>query len=118
MIKLLVKIFKFTSILLLLFFNIVYSQDNSDGRLKDFKEGYDINGDGVINSADKEILSKIHPGNQLLNNPILSFSQFWSSPPGAFGNCWDGIVGYFDNDTLLDVAGYTFSPNKFYIWEQ
>jgi hypothetical protein len=48
----------------------------------------------------------------------FSFTQFWTSPPGAFSNCWDGAVGHFDGDTLLDIAGYTFNPNRFYVWEQ
>ena len=40
----------------------------------------------------------------------ISFPLFWSSPPGAFGNCNDGWAGYLDSDTLLDLVGYTFSP--------
>ncbi len=77
----------------------------------------DVNFDGRF---DNQIVTTIsanvtHP--VAAPNPF-SFSQYWVSPPGAFGNCWDGAVGYFDNDTLLDIAGYTFSPNMFYIWEQ
>ncbi|HRY34225.1 MAG TPA: hypothetical protein P5531_14770 [Bacteroidales bacterium] len=48
----------------------------------------------------------------------LLFNQFWVSAPGQFSNCWDGLAGYFDGDTLLDLAGYTFTPNQFYIYEQ
>lgn len=56
--------------------------------------------------------------NEQENLVNLNFSLLWSSPPGAFGNCNDGWAGYLDSDTLLDLVGYTFSPNKLYIWEQ
>src|SRR5437867_7316487 len=83
--------------------SISYSQVNSD---KDFDGKFDYNHSELNGTTPK------------LSSNSFSFTQFWVSPAGAFGNCWDGAVGYFDGDTLLDIAGYTFSPNKFYIWEQ
>ncbi|MBZ0203453.1 MAG: T9SS type A sorting domain-containing protein [Ignavibacteria bacterium] len=79
---------------------------------------YDLNGDGEINQLDKT--DYIIPDNAVFRNNgvMLQFSSFWQSPAGAFTNCWDGITGYFDGDTLLDVAGFTFNPAKFYIYEQ
>lgn len=111
------------SLLLLLVFSITtFSQDyNNDGIIDNsgFKV-YDLNGDGMINEDDfpnPKILPKNDIG--LINdNPAMQFNPLWSSPAGAFGNCWDGCAGYFDNDTLLDLAGYTFSPAMFYVWEQ
>lgn len=79
---------------------------------------YDMNGDGLINSHDNESYLFNIPVNSTDNSSALSFSSMWESPAGAFTNCWDGITGYFDGDTLLDVAGFTFSPAKFYIYEQ
>lgn len=78
---------------------------------------YDLNGDGIKGNdfVFNSFKSFSHPP-FVVNS--LSFSSMWTSPPGAFSNCWDGVVGYFDNDTLLDIAGYTFSPGKFYVWEQ
>lgn len=54
------------------------------------------------------------------NNDILnlSFSLYWTSPSNAFSNSNDGWAGYLDNDTLLDIVGYTFNPSVLYIWEQ
>ena len=53
------------------------------------------------------------------NNDVnLSFSLFWSSPSNAFSNSNDGWAGYLDNDTLLDIVGYTFNPSVLYIREQ
>lgn len=72
-----------------------------DGRMDDYAFGR-----GILRSAQNDMMSS------------FSFTQLWTSPAGAFSNCWDGAVGYFDGDTLLDVAGYTFNPNRFYVWEQ
>ncbi|MBC8488756.1 MAG: T9SS type A sorting domain-containing protein [Bacteroidetes bacterium] len=77
----------------------------------------DLNGYGIVgNDIIFNILKSFSPTPYNINS--LSFSSMWTSPSGAFSNCRDGAVGYFDNDTLLDIAGYTFSPNKFYVWEQ
>ncbi len=77
----------------------------------------DLNGDGI--TGNDFAINSINP---TFNSPSsvnsLSFTSIWTSPPGSFSNCWDGVVGYFDSDTLLDIAGYTFSPGKFYVWEQ
>ena len=101
----------------------VFSNDNNDDGLIDNYSAetlYDINGDGVINIKDLPnlILKKNNIEQPSANSLNMSFTQLWASPPGAFTNCWDGCVGYFDSDTLLDIAGFTFSPAKFYIWEQ
>jgi hypothetical protein len=112
-------------IFLFLITNIVFAQDsNSDGRIDNFNSSskYDYRGNGV---AEKVSISElINTGHYKLQIPAemspenITYSQYWSSPSGAFSNCWDGAAGYFDNDTLLDIAGYTFGPNMFYIWEQ
>ena len=99
--------------------NITFSQDkNYDGTIElehNFKT--DIDGDGIVDALCiyKKFSLLYHSLDYF--NPE-NFLQFWKSPEGAFGNCWDGAAGNFDNDTLLDLAGYTFSPNKFYVWEQ
>jgi type IX secretion system substrate protein/VCBS repeat protein len=80
-----------------------------------FCQTIDKDFDGRFDYYPSHSYSTISP---IFSAASFSFTQFWVSPAGAFGNCWDGAVGYFDNDTLLDVAGYTFSPNKFYVWEQ
>ncbi|RPI18771.1 MAG: T9SS C-terminal target domain-containing protein [Ignavibacteriae bacterium] len=110
-----------TFLLLILFTTLTFSQDyNEDGTIDNLNfKTYDLNGDGLINEKDF-----VNPKTQInrnpvqTNNPALLFNSFWTSPAGAFGNCWDGCVGYFDSDTLLDLAGYTFSPAMFYVWEQ
>jgi hypothetical protein len=109
---------------LLIASSLLFAQDsNLDGKLETpyLKLNSDINGDGI---RDIDITFKTDIFNNLARNSLsfstdsLSFSLFWSSPAGAFSNCWDGAAGFFDGDTLLDVAGYTFNPNKLYIWEQ
>jgi hypothetical protein len=106
-------------ILLILTFSVL-SNEKNDGSFDNFSPGQDNNGDGRININDlpKLILQKYKTSHDNNNSMNMSFSQLWASPAGAFTNCWDGCVGYFDNDTLLDIAGFTFSPAKFYIWEQ
>jgi hypothetical protein len=107
--------------LLIFLSSIIYSQDfHKNGTiLESLPAEYDLNGDGLINHSDNPAyqfnIPAIMPNT---DNSLLQFSSFWESPAGAFTNCWDGIVGYFDGDTLLDVAGFTFSPAKFYIYEQ
>src|SRR5689334_4950503 len=111
-------------ILILFITGFSYSQDNitnSDGRVNNYSPDaikLDLNGDGVPDNYFIPSQDKIVHLTQTNSPQNLTFSSFWTSPAGAFGNCWDGIAGYFDNDTLLDIAGYTFSPNMFYIWEQ
>lgn len=109
---------------ILLFFVItssVCSQDyNNDGTIDNLNfKVTDANGDGIIN--EKDFVKQQSPpakNNPQTDNTAMQFISFWTSPAGAFGNCWDGCTGYFDNDTLLDLAGYTFSPAMFYVWEQ
>lgn len=104
----------------LLFSTFVYSHDhNGSGIITSSLEKFDLNSDGVINQLDN-INYKFHYSiPQQKDNPSsLSFTQMWQSSPGSFTNCWDGLIGFFDNDTLLDIAGFTFSPAKFYIYEQ
>ena len=105
--------------------NIVFAQNNIDQNNDGVMDvttsfnpyNYNLNGDGIIgNDIIFNTLKSFSPTPYNINS--LSFSSMWTSPSGAFSNCWDGVVGYFDNDTLLDIAGYTFSPNKFYVWEQ
>ena len=105
--------------------NIVLAQNNIDQNNDGVMDittsfnshNYDLNGDGIIgNDFLFHSLKSFHHPPYNVNS--LSFSSMWTSPAGAFSNCWDGVIGYFDNDTLLDIAGYTFSPGKFYVWEQ
>jgi hypothetical protein len=111
-------------LLILITSSILFAQDfNYDGKPDDpvpslrFKS--DLNGDGIADSFLPTLSKSASVNNSApFSVNTLSFSLFWSSPSGAFSNCWDGAVGYFDGDTLLDIAGYTFSPAKFYIWEQ
>jgi hypothetical protein len=109
---------------LLVLFNCVSiaQDDNSDGVYENrlILCNTDFNGDGIINSGDNILSSNIEYFTKHFSSLqySLDFTLSWFSPPGAFANCWDGICGYFDSDTLLDIAGYTFSPAKFYIWEQ
>ena len=107
---------------MLLVSQLVFSQDNNyDGIFEKYNLCYlnDNNGDGKIDHS-----SIIYNFTDKFLNPavtdhsLLNFSSLWQSPSGAFTNCWDGYIGYIDNDTLLDIAGFTFSPAKFYIWEQ
>jgi hypothetical protein len=108
-----------TIFLFILFISFSYSQDvNNSGIIaKNLGDNFDINGDGLINFLDN-IETQSRAENHFSFQSTMGFSSFWESPPGAFTNCWDGIVGHFDGDTLLDVAGFTFTPAKFYIWEQ
>lgn len=106
---------------LLLVSSFLYSQDmNYDGRLENSELlRFDLNGDGAVNKNDitKKGLNNTG-GHNTDENDNLGFSLLWQSSAGSFTNCWDGIIGYFDSDTLLDIAGFTFSPAKFYIYEQ
>jgi len=113
------KIF-FITFFLLLTTTFLYSQDlfdkNGDGKIDNGFCGYaDVNGDGISEYIKVPIINVKNP---VKNNSNISFSLFWTSPSGAFSNCNDGIIGYFDGDTLLDIAGYTFNSNMFYIWKQ
>jgi hypothetical protein len=112
-------------LLLLLVSSLLFGQDrNSDGKIEPqpyLKLNVDANGDGIRDFKvpfDKDIFYNSEGSSHYFSSDSLNFSLFWSSPSGAFSNCWDGAAGYFDGDTLLDVAGYTFNPNKLYIWEQ
>lgn len=97
-----------------------YSQDhNSSGIISHSLSQFDLNGDGTINRLDNSAYSfNISIQTQAEHSSNLFFTQMWQSPAGSFTNCWDGLIGYFDADTLLDIAGFTFSPAKFYIYEQ
>jgi hypothetical protein len=113
----------YTFLIILLFCSTVFSQDsldrNDDGsiELNTSRSLFDYNGDGILDSKTSQLnFKKVSPFIKTSNT--LNFYQYWVSTAGAFSNCWDGAIGYFDNDTLLDIAGYTFSPSKFYIWEQ
>ncbi len=110
-----------TILFLILVTSIIQSQDNNNcGTITtSLPAAYDLNGDGAINHLDNSAYHFNIPSNMVADNSsLMQFSSYWESPAGAFTNCWDGIVGYFDGDTLLDVAGFTFSPAKFYIYEQ
>ena len=99
--------------------SVLYAQDhNNSGIINSKLEQFDLNGDGIIDNKDNPDIKINIPLNKTDMPPILQFSQMWQSQAGSFTNCWDGLIGYFDNDTLLDVAGFTFSPAKFYIYEQ
>src|SRR5271157_713624 len=116
-----------TTILIILFSAIAFSQQ--DGSLG---HSFNINSQNKNDYTGKGIAERVsipdlikeknykfeEPPSTSLNPDDYNFSQMWSSPSGAFSNSWDGIAGYFDNDTLLCIAGYTFGPNMFYIWEQ
>ena len=112
-------------VLIILPANILFAQYNSDQNNDGFininnlfnPNNFDLNGDGIAGN-DFFVNSFNSSSSSPSSVNSLSFSSMWISPPGSFSNCWDGVVGYFDNDTLLDIAGYTFSPGKFYVWEQ
>ena len=108
-------------ILFLITLSITFSQNSLHNGIVD-NSGIlklDVNGDGIINQLDN-IPYKFNSEYNITSDfsTSMNFSSFWESGAGAFTNCWDGICGYFDGDTLLDVAGFTFSPAKFYIYEQ
>ena len=109
-----------TILIILLAVSFSFSQDyNNDGKPDEpsLKFNPDLNGDGIPDAELPQYSHKnINTNSESVNS--MNFSLYWSSSSGAFTNCWDGAVGYFDGDTLLDAAGYTFNPNKFYIWEQ
>jgi hypothetical protein len=111
-------------IILLLITSLISAQDKSlDGKIVEqnqTKTLFSLNG----NSCNCDVLRQsLVPLDKIIKTRLkdvvtLGFSLFWTSPAGAFSNCNDGWVGYLDNDTLLDIVGYTFNPNKLYIWEQ
>jgi len=109
-------------ILIIVFINTGYSQIydiNKDGIFDNYdfySSSYDYEGNGIMGT----IHMFFHKDNPSTSHcfPSLYFSEFWNSTSGMFSNCWDGQIGHFDGDTLIDIAGYTFSPNKFYIYEQ
>ncbi|MCX6163790.1 MAG: FG-GAP-like repeat-containing protein [Ignavibacteriae bacterium] len=110
-------------LIILLFNSVVFSQDSfdrdNDGSIEfnTAQKHYDYDGDGILDT--KIPIFNFKNETSFVKTPSqLNFYQYWVSTAGAFTNCWDGAIGYFDNDTLLDIAGYTFSPSKFYIWEQ
>lgn len=112
-------------IFLFLLTNFAFAQGpNTDGRIDNFNSSQknDYRGTGTAEKVSiSELINSKHYKLQMpaeMSPENITFSQYWASPSGAFSNCWDGAAGYFDNDTLLDIAGYTFSPNMFYIWEQ
>lgn len=75
----------------------------------------DKNENGVFDFSEMSI------NNTLNNNSLNSivFNQYWESPAGMFSNVNDVAAGYFDGDTLLDVACYTWTTaGTFYIYEQ
>jgi hypothetical protein len=114
-----------TVLLILLTSSILFAQDNNfDGKFDEpipsLKFNKDLNGDGIVDWSLPKYYSynTVVDNTQSFNVNAVNFTLYWFSPSGAFSNCWDGAAGYFDGDTLLDIAGYTFNPNKFYIWEQ
>jgi hypothetical protein len=117
------KIF-YAFLIIFLFCLKVFSQDsfdgNNDGLIETNNEQklFDYNGDGIVDNSNIPLFNFKNPNTDIKTTNLLNFYQYWISTAGAFSNCWDGAIGNFDNDTLLDVAGYTFNPNKFYIWEQ
>ncbi|HJY63638.1 MAG TPA: FG-GAP-like repeat-containing protein [Ignavibacteria bacterium] len=110
-------------IYILLVSQIIFTQDNNyDGTFDAANQLIvnDLNGDGIFDNKipGQFLINKFNIPSYNNTNSLLSFTQLWQSPSGAFTNCWDGYIGYIDSDTLLDIAGFTFSPAKFYIWEQ
>ncbi len=107
-------------LLIFLVVSYSFSQDlNNSGSINTKLKGFDINSDGIINHLDyPDFKLNITSPAASDNSPVLQFTSMWQSPAGSFTNCWDGLIGYFDSDTLLDIAGFTFSPAKFYIYEQ
>ena len=112
-----------TILLILLTSSLLLAQDYNndgkfDGQTPSIVYNRDLNGDGIPDKYLPHYQAANNTNNGKFSVNTLNFSLYWSSSPGAFSNCWDGAAGYFDGDTLLDIAGYTFNPNKFYIWEQ
>lgn len=107
---------------LLLLYCPLSAQDNSqDGRIPELYTSYKLQLPGfcncdVLKHPSYTFNNTILPDNY--NDVNLSFSLFWTSPSNAFSNSNDGWAGYLDNDTLLDIVGYTFNPSVLYIWEQ
>ena len=91
------------TICLLVLNTAVYSQDK--------------NGDGMPDNIQREV-----PVPEFFSRSSCTsmvFNQYWESPAGMFSNVNDIVAGYFDGDTLLDVACYTFTPSvTFYVYEQ
>lgn len=83
--------------------NVTFSQDKNEDGTFDFSQAESINRE---------------PSSGFLFKSII-FNQYWESPSGMFSNVNDVASGYFDGDTLLDVACYTWTTvGTFYIYEQ
>jgi hypothetical protein len=92
---------------------------NSDGWLDSYTNNrIDYDGSDVLKTPPADVLKNKNLGLQHDTPYNFDFSQFWVSPSGAFTNVNDAAAGYFEGDTLLCIACYTFNPNKFYIWKQ
>lgn len=113
-----------TIIIVFLLNSILFAQDRClDGRIATFPNlnySYQLSNNGCNCDVLHRSLNPYEAFSGIASDNIstLSFSLFWTSPSGAFSNCNDGWAGYLDNDSLLDIVGYTFNPNVLYIWEQ
>lgn len=114
----------YTFLIIFSVYSVSFSQDNCDNNNDGLIEKnvsqklFDYNGDGILDENRTPSFNFKISNQNIKTTNLLNFYQYWISSAGAFSNCWDGVVGFFDSDTLLDIAGYTFNPNKFYIWEQ
>jgi len=53
---------------------------------------------------------------QVCLSDTLALSQVWTSG-SVLNNQWDAYCGYFDDDSLLDVLGHHWNPNKLHVFE-
>ncbi len=88
----------------------------------------DLDGDGIADRTGTALVDADHDGSFDAPFPpvpardpqrpadSLEFSKVWDSGP-ILNNQWDACCGHFDGDTLLDLLGHTWSPNKLHVFE-
>lgn len=80
-----------------------------------FSQYRDDNGDGIFDHVQS--FSEFSNFNSPFNSG-LTFQSFWTSGASTFTYCSDGVAGYFDGDSLLDVAAYGGGEKTLRIAEQ
>lgn len=86
---------------------------------------YDVDADGIADHVTSALEDRNcdgtfdRPGPALLSSGFsdsIRFTKIWDSDT-ILNNQWDADCGYFDRDSLLDLLGHHWSPNKLHVFE-
>ena len=87
--------------------------------------GYDTDGDGLSDWSSSVLVDEDGDGTfDMPHRPAssprpgdsLHFVKAWDSGT-ILNNQWDADCGFLDDDTLLDLLGHTWNPNKLHVFE-